>query len=819
MLLKGVVLVLLCIHLTAGSYNDDQLDTIPQAPTQDQDEGAKEIVWDFTRKKRAVHDYTVNWVGKIPYVIDPTYQAYGPYYTTLLKRSLQYIMDNVCLTFVDETSRWNSSDPKWFTKNGYTYDTYISVQASTGCSAFSGPGNGVGNSPRIVYPCQDFVINLHEMMHTLGVAHAHQGFLRENYITINVDDIQSSLIYSYDMIPASSQFVNLFFDPSSALMYGARTWTRNGNEAYTPIRDDLFNTITSVSADSVNFLELVQVLKCTERYCGGKTVDCTPGYYSYVKGVCRCVCPDEFDITTNCKTLKNGPSPLAQWPNTPMVVFAGGPSHSCPTGFNPTPGWFSFTGSYAMTQTPGAPVQYPVSGTTNYFPVCTRNLPAGTTADWESWPPGGQYCFIKPAGVNCGGAFVEAGGYAVSAASISTNGSIGDITISSNNVSIKACCRYQEFSNIAIDLPDGEPFRLLTRSTCPSIRGLKAYNSRLNLWTTNSGVFGPAESPFWWFSTSLTTYSCYYQPGVYGCNELVTLDANNRSVTIRTPFLLTGYREPNRRCFYAFSSPPNSQILITFNRYSLSTTMDDFFVKKYHPWQVAFKLDNANYPAQILSESNYFSAEAFMGYSATTNYGVNFTAQVILPEDYCYDSSTNGADYRGKTAISETYEPCIEWSKAVNCSNFPKGDQIANILSGNECRNPDGRRGPWCYTYINGTNCNIRYCDACNFMKPIDALTKCATLKASNPNFCSTGVQRLGCFVSCNFSVESTTRAVCGPPTIPTDAQVVGTLKSQYLEGEKVQVKCILYNDTGLPNDMYCTATGWTTLYQACRAS
>ncbi|XP_059174400.1 uncharacterized protein LOC131954639 [Physella acuta] len=144
---------------------------------------------------------------------------------------------------------------------------------------------------------------------------------------------------------------------------------------------------------------------------------------------------------------------------------------------------------------------------------------------------------------------------------------------------------------------------------------------------------------------------------------------------------------------------------------------------------------------------------------------------------------------------------------------------MANILSGNQCRNPDGRRGPWCYTYINGTNCNIRYCDACNFKKPVDATTRCSTLLAANPNFCSVGVQRFSCFVSCNFTVQPTTRAVCGPPTIPTDGQVVGSLKASYKGGEKVQVTCALNNNNGLANDMYCTATGWTTLYQACQAT
>ncbi|XP_059174420.1 uncharacterized protein LOC131954653 [Physella acuta] len=682
MFIKQTVLCLLLFTLASSkSVQDAGLDVIgidiPPTLIQTFDRPSEPVLEDvteepeLTKKKRTVYNGTVNWGYNVPYIIDSSFTAIGAYYTTLLKRAIQVISENVCLTFIDETSRWDSSDTQWFTKNGYSSNDYIFVAYDASGCYVSG-GNLNGNRRVYVSPCQDFVINTHEWMHAVGVAHMQEGYLRENYITINKDDIQESLLGTYSVTNRSPNFQNYFFDPSSAVMYGRTTWNRNGNEAYTPIRDDLFNTVTTKSGDKVIYLELNEVFKCAEKFCGGNNVDCAPGYYTYVKGVCRCVCPDEYDISTNCKTLKNGPSPIAKWPNTPIVVFAGGASHSCPTGFDPTPGWFSFTGSYAISQTPGAPVQYPVSGTTNYFPICTRNLPAGTTPDWESWPAGGQYCFIKPAGVNCGGAFTEAGGYGLSYSSISYNGSLGDITISSNNITIKACCRYQEFSDMIIDLPDGEPFRLLTRAKCPVIRGLKAYNSRINFWTTTNDAFGPAPSPFWPFSNTWTTYSCYYQPGIYGCNELVNLDANNRSVTIRTPYLSNQAREPFRRCFYVFNAPKNSQILITFNRFSLPTVNDEFLVKRYHPWQLAYKIDVSLPPAQILSELNYFSAEAFFGYNIVTNYGVNFTATVILPEDYCYDSSINGADYRGKTAISETYEPCIEWSKAVNCSNFPK---------------------------------------------------------------------------------------------------------------------------------------------------
>ncbi|CAL1541718.1 unnamed protein product [Lymnaea stagnalis] len=761
------------------------------------------------RSRRAAHNNAKKWGYKIPIVILSSFASRGEYYVILMKRALRYISDRLCVTFIDETTNFDRTNPNWFTQHGYPWDSYLAVGDDGGCSSSGGPGKGPVN----ILPCADLVINVHEFLHSLGGAHSQQGYLSTRYLTPNPGDVQEVLRSTYVPYSPSDDFLNWYFDPQSFLMYGPKTWTSNGLETYTPITDDFFSTAYGSSSDDVVFSELSSIMKCVETFCNNATVDCGLGYYTRVKGVCRCVCPDDRDVDTNCKTLKNGPSTYVSWPKTPLIVFSGRSNNTCPAEFDQTPGWYSFTGKYAASQSPVPSVPFPSSGKTTYVPVCTKNTPTGSDIDWESWPPGGQYCLFKTPGVPCGGAFVEAVLDYVSMETVRYNGSIGETTINGANVTQKYCCRYQESSTLPIELPNAEPFRILSRYNCPVIKGLKALKSQITWWTGINMASGAVPGPWWLYGSCILTSLCSYQPPVYGCNQEVTLDASKKSVTITTPGFPV--REPNRRCFYSFKVPPKSKVRITFNVVDLSTVWDDTLLyKRFHQWQDPNKIDSSNYPYQIISDYEYMSLEYWSGPDVTSKKGVQFTADVILPEDFCYDASQNGADYWGQLAITETNEPCLNWADTVECADFP-GNDVFLFESANQCRNPLGRQAqPWCYTYKNGTSCTKKHCDACNWFQPKDVVTTCAAAIAQDPTFCSSAVQRNACFKSCNFAVPPVTRATCSTPTAPPDGTLVYDVKSSYKEGERVKVKCATSNDPAL--DIVCTKSGWTGLKSAC---
>ncbi|KAK0067472.1 astacin-like metalloprotease toxin 3, partial [Biomphalaria pfeifferi] len=764
-----------------------------------------------TRGRRAVSNTNKIWPRKIPYIIETSYRNKGIYYTILLKRAMQYIMDRVCITLVDVTGQ--ISDTAWFTNNGFETQSYIRIADNGNCVGEIGPSNYGG---RLVSPCSDFWINLHEMGHALGSMHVQESSYRDNYMTLYPDNIQPSLLYSYRKYANASALISSYFDPKSVLMYSPGTWSRNGLDTYSTIRDDFFNTASDTSTDDVMFYDLSQLYKCRETFCSATDVDCSPGYYTVIKGECRCVCPSEREESTNCKTLRNGPSTTAKWPLTPFVLFAGGPQHTCPVGF--TPGWYSFTGTSQINQAvTKPPVIFPVSGKTNDIPLCTKDAPSDTPIDWESWPPGGQYCMVKPASESCGGGFVESRLDVQSLAAVRYNGSIGDTVVNGNNITQKYCCRFQESTTFPIDLPNRDPFRLMVRSTCPKIRGLKSVLTRNNLWSSFYTLTNASTSPYWPFSTCLTTFSCYYLPPVYGCNQDITLDATTRTATVTTPGFPAA-REPNRRCFYNFNVPPGSQIKLTFNTFDLSVASDDnFLIKRYHKWQDPYRIDETNFPKDTISEGDYLSVEYWSGFDVTTKKGVSFTASVILPEELCYDSAQKGADYSGNTYITEAYEECLPWSQTVDCDNFPDTDALWLLRSENTCRNPEGSMlQPWCYISRNGTCCQKRYCDVCQLQTIVDVIKNCAALMAADPDFCSTSLSKNGCAKSCGYTPLPLTRGTCEPPTVPSDGTQSSDAKSSYNEGDIVQVKC-----TDSPADpvseMKCTKSGWTTLSSACR--
>ncbi|KAH9498695.1 hypothetical protein Btru_004593, partial [Bulinus truncatus] len=621
------------------------------------------------------------------------------------------------------------------------------------------------------------------------------------------------LKYSYRKI-TDNTLVNEYFDGTSVMLYDATTWNSNGMETYTSIRDDIFQTSLKFSEENVIFYELSQIYKCNEKFCNNDATDCSPGYHTLIHGRCQCVCPENLDPSSNCKTQINGPNVNLKWPKTPMVLYG---SDQCPSEFDPVPGRLSLTLRSGPRQEP-VPDKYPVNGTTITLLLCTKTSPQDPRdVDWMSWPIGGELCFVRPVGVDCGGIFEEGGIQFETPYQSQASGAVGDIHVNGSTVTMNFCCKDKEHYGVTIDLPNGEPFRLIDKSYyhCPEVRGMKSTRSMFTIWSNNSHSFGPVPPRSYFYQTSFLHYQCYYQPPTYGCNERVTLNLTHRSVTIVTPGY-PGHREPNRRCFYDFDVPDNVRLRLTFNSFDLHTA-DDFFVKRYHHWQDPYQMPNTDRPYQLISDKNYLSLQYWSSWETTDNQGVNFTVDLIPDSEMCYNVEIKGADYSGNKSVTETYEDCVPWTEAVTCEDFPTS-RLAGInllLSENHCRNADGSLlQPWCYTYVRDRMCHKRYCDVCNLYTPIDVIKNCDTLKASNPDFCASGIERFGCAQTCGLSRQTYSRAQCYPPNLAPDTTVLDGLKSVYYEGENISVICT--SSGTLIHELSCSEDGWSGVPFGC---
>ncbi|XP_059145066.1 uncharacterized protein LOC131932203 [Physella acuta] len=765
---------------------------------------------DKDRGRRASFNQTTsNWPHDIPYIIDSSFA--GDRVT--FREVLDHISSRLCVTFHDVADTYDPREVNWLTNHGFKTNAYVSVKGGSGCSAMHGMGTNPG--PKVVYPCEDFGINLHEMLHVLGVIHTHQGRIRDSYMSINEADIKDSLVDAYSKVTAPT-LINDFFDPDSIMMYGDRTWNLDGLETYTPIRDDFFQLAISFSEESVVFLELNAIYRCNELFCNNDQTDCGPGYHTLINGRCRCVCPDELDYNTNCRTHIDGPNTDIPWPDTQIILYG---TAKCPTGFDPEPAILPLSGTYRLTQQ-FVPERYPyVNGSTNLY-LCKKSTPVNSDdVNWKSWPRGGQYCFVKPLGQDCGGVF-ENGAIQFETLNISEPvGDVGNVTVDGRMVTINYCCRNRDHWGLVMDLPNADPFNLVARyQRCPVVRGMKGTNSQLTFWTSSSRSFGPNPPLSFFYAQNFIHYQCNYKPPVYGCSETYTLNSTTRSVTVTTPGFETS-REPNRRCFYSFNVPAQSRLRLTLNQFYTSSN-DEFLIKRFHQWQNPYSMTRDNLVYQLVSEGNYLSLQYWSSWESATNKGVNFTVDVVLAEEMCYDVATKGADYYGEKSVTETFEPCVPWEKATSCDDFPFDglNGISLLESGSSCRNPGGSLlQPWCYTFVRGSVCHKRYCDVCNIQSPKDVLLTCSTLNATVPDFCETAVERFACFQTCGFSQQIYTPATCSPPILPSDVYTAGGLKSVYKEGEVINVTCT--TSGSLVNIIRCTKTGWSGQALACDVS
>lgn len=71
----------------------------------------------------------------------------------------------------------------------------------------------------------------------------------------------------------------------------------------------------------------------------------------------------------------------------------------------------------------------------------------------------------------------------------------------------------------------------------------------------------------------------------------------------------------------------------------------------------------------------------------------------------------NGADYHGRTTQTKSGLECQSWDVQT-----PHKHNLGTVGNHNECRNPDGEAGAWCYTTEPGKRwelCDIRECSSC----------------------------------------------------------------------------------------------------------
>jgi hypothetical protein len=165
-------------------------------------------------RTRMFMNYATKWTnGIIPYIIDPVIQN-DPVRLQAIKDAVKIYNTQTCARWIPRTTEINYVK---FMDSGYGK-----------CHAYYGMASGAQDLS-LGGGCGTVGTVLHEMMHTLGFVHEHQRPDRDQYVTVQLDNIETQYQYAYDkMNPDQVNLQNLRYDYDSVMHYFYNGFGING---------------------------------------------------------------------------------------------------------------------------------------------------------------------------------------------------------------------------------------------------------------------------------------------------------------------------------------------------------------------------------------------------------------------------------------------------------------------------------------------------------------------------------------------------------------------------------------------------------------
>ncbi|GFY62003.1 astacin-like metalloprotease toxin 1 [Trichonephila inaurata madagascariensis] len=176
---------------------------------------------DPNEDRNAVPRDSMRWPnGIIPYEVDPSLYPIWE----LLMKSIRHIEENSCIRFVQKTVEKD----------------YVRMFKGNGCWSFWGMlGNGeqklsLGNG------CHYFGTVVHEFLHALGFEHEHNRSDRDDYLTINWENIEQQWYYAFKKLRPEQNRLLSSFDYDSIMLYGEKSFAKSWSVKSMTAKDGRF---------------------------------------------------------------------------------------------------------------------------------------------------------------------------------------------------------------------------------------------------------------------------------------------------------------------------------------------------------------------------------------------------------------------------------------------------------------------------------------------------------------------------------------------------------------------------------------------------
>ncbi|GIY43509.1 astacin-like metalloprotease toxin 1 [Caerostris darwini] len=201
-----IILTLICISTTIPWVNSGK----PRDPMMNPGlfQGDMIVVNPPSGDRSAVPLDSQRWSGaEIPYVIDSSFTGKM---TEALKKGMGHISENTCIRFVP---RKNERD-------------YIKVFYGSGCYAHWGRIGGE-QSVSLGLGCHDLGTVVHELLHAVGFEHEHNRSDRDDYITVNWENIDRGFEDSFEPLMPHEERLLTDFDFDSVMLYGSHAFSKD----------------------------------------------------------------------------------------------------------------------------------------------------------------------------------------------------------------------------------------------------------------------------------------------------------------------------------------------------------------------------------------------------------------------------------------------------------------------------------------------------------------------------------------------------------------------------------------------------------------